>query len=138
VHLRRALLLFALVLGVAALATAVSQPRQAAERPSPAPEPGAPTATPRPPARPASIELSDRGRPRTVRLRAGRAAVVAVEVSQPGQVAIADLGLSATAEPLTPARFDVLSTQPGRYAVRFTPAGSSESRTLGTLYLIAS
>ena len=31
------------------------------------------------------------------------------------------LGLSASAEPLTPARFDVLVEQPGRYELRFTP-----------------
>jgi hypothetical protein len=139
VHVRRALLLFALVLGLAALAAAVSQPRQTGDQKAPRQAPGGPTATPVPaPLGPASIGFSEGANTRTRRLQVGRPAVVTVEVSEPGQVEIAGLGLSSTAEPLTPARFDVLSSRPGRYAVRFTAAGSSETRTVGTLYLMAS
>jgi glycine cleavage system aminomethyltransferase T len=139
VHLRRALLLLALVLGLAALAASLSQPSQDSREKAQRTEPDAPTATPGTSGSgPAAIEFSQEGQPRTRRLRAGRAAVVTVDVSQAGQVELTGLGISATAEPLTPARLEVLSPRPGRHDVRFTPAGSSESRRLGTLYLIAS
>ncbi len=56
---------------------------------------------------------------------------MAVEAA--GTVEIPRLGLSASAEPLTPARFDVLPTEPGRYELRFVPAAGDESRPAGTL-----
>ncbi len=42
-------------------------------------------------------------------------------------------GARAPAEPGTPARFDVLVDEPGRFAVFATPAGSNERRRVGTL-----
>jgi hypothetical protein len=137
VHVRRALLLFALVLGVAALAAAVSQPRQGAREAQPR-EPGAPTATPARPSdqagfAPTSIEFpAGAGRP-TRRLEAGRSATVTVQVTEPGEVTLEGLGLVAAAEPLTPARFEVLESRPARHRVRFTPAGTDEATTVGTL-----
>ena len=56
-------------------------------------------------------------------MRAGAAATVEVAVSEAGTVDIPDLGLTAPADPVTPARFDVLATRPGRYPLLFTPAG---------------
>jgi hypothetical protein len=136
VHLRRALLLFALVLGLAALVASLSQPPRESRQQPPRQARGAPTATPLAPGpTPAAVEFALSERPRTRRLGVGRPAVVTVEVPKAGQVEILGLGLSATAEPLTPARFDVLSSRPGRYEVRFTPAGSLESRKLGTLLI---
>jgi heterodisulfide reductase subunit B len=41
--------------------------------------------------------------------------------------------MTATAEPETPASLDVLTSATGRYPVTFTPAGSSESLSAGTL-----
>ena len=45
-----------------------------------------------------------------------------------GQVELSELGMSANADALTPARFDVLAADPIRVAVRFTPAGADELR----------
>ncbi|HEU0024942.1 MAG TPA: hypothetical protein VFQ12_09940 [Thermoleophilaceae bacterium] len=132
-HLRRALLLFAIVLGLAALAAALSRPadRGGAE-PEPTTAPPASTATPRAPAA-VSFQAS---RPRRRGLDAGRAAEVLVVVDSPGQVEIPGLGLSAPADPLTPARFDVLEDEPGRYPILFSPASvpaSTVAETVGTL-----
>jgi hypothetical protein len=54
-------------------------------------------------------------------------------VTQAGQVRIPDLGMSASAEPLTPARFDLLVERPGRYRLVFTPAADNASEAAGTL-----
>ncbi len=58
-------------------------------------------------------------------------------VDEPGQVSIPLLGLTAPAEPLTPARFDVLVTAAGAYPVVFTPAQGDEEREVGTLTVTA-
>ena len=122
-HVRRALLLFAIVLGLAAFAAAVSQPREEAREPPPR-ELSPPTATPGP-ARPseAELEFSVKGRPRTRNLPVGRSATVLVQVPGPGEVTLDGLGLVASADRLTPARFDVLGRRPGRHGVSFKPAG---------------
>jgi hypothetical protein len=134
-HLRRALLLFAIVLGLTALATSMSRPPEQRREPGPRPQakPRAPTAAPArvgPPA--AQLRFGPAG-DTTRKLALGRPAVVTVSVPRPGEVALEGLGLSAPAEPLTPARFDVLAREPGRYAVVFAPAGEDERVTLGTL-----
>jgi hypothetical protein len=59
--------------------------------------------------------------------------VVAVEVDRPGLVELEGLGLSAPAEPLTPARFDVLVARPGSFPVTFVPAGRGDPARVGTL-----
>jgi hypothetical protein len=136
VHLRRALLLFAIVLGLAAVAASVSRPRDA----------NPPTRTETEPAQ--TVQRSEAqgeagagtadvtfsvDHPRAHRIGTGQAATVVVEVPDAGQVSIAGLGMTATAEPLTPASFDVLTSATGRYPVMFTPADSSESLSAGTL-----
>jgi hypothetical protein len=138
VHVRRALLLFAVVLGLAALAASVSQPRREDARPRPVEGPS-PTAVPAP-GHPSGddVVFSPTGRPRTNRLEVGRSVTVVVRVSRPGEVALEGLGLVAPAEPLTPARFDVLGREPGVHRVRFTPAGAaSEAVTLGELAIVS-
>jgi len=62
----------------------------------------------------------------------GRTRAVTVEVKKPGQVKLQGLGLSAAAEPLTPARFDVFAGDPGRHDVRFDPV-SGDSVLIGVL-----
>ncbi len=143
-HVRRALLLFAIVLGLAALAASLSRPRD--DEPSPPPE----QATTSTPAEEPAPEASPREEPTEVadtsgtiamdadaeetrRLEAGRSASVEVTVDKPGQVAIPELGLTGAADPLTPARFDVLVNTEGRYPIEFTPAGTGESGAAGTL-----
>jgi hypothetical protein len=135
VHLRRALFLFAIVLGLAALAASVSRPGDEAEPPR---EPGSRQRTPLMRARPPDLEPGptvrfDASRPVIERLTAGRAAAVMVAVDEPGLVEIPRLGLSAPATPLTPARFDVLEGDRGRYPIVFMPADGDESRPAGTL-----
>ena len=141
-HLRRALLLFAIVLGLAAIAASVSRtPEESGEGetqpavqsdtedvPEPSVSPG--TATP---AGGVQELVFDAARDQTRRLDAGQPATVLVEVDEPGLVEIVNLGLSAPAEPLTPARFDVLTSNPERLAITFTPADGDTPGDAGTL-----
>ena len=140
-HLRRALLLFAIVLGLAAIAASVSRPREeSGERSTPPPgfpppteREKPPTASPGPAVHTEVTELSfDASRDETLRLATGPATVT-VEVEEAGQVEIADLGVSAAGEPLTPAIFDLFVSESGRYEITFTPAAGDESRSAGTL-----
>jgi hypothetical protein len=128
VHLRRALLLFAIVLGLAALAASVSRPRHNDEPPAPTP-----TEAARAPA-PALTQVTfDADHARAHSIDAGQAATVYVRVPEPGQVSIDALGMTDAAEPTTPAEFDVFAPTPGRYPIVFQPAGSDEQIEAGTL-----
>jgi hypothetical protein len=144
VHVRRALLLFAIVLGLAALAASMSRPRD--EQPAREPAPTTATtpdaqATPEASPGQAPAELAatadtiefDAAEPRRRRLEAGRAAGVEVAVDQPGLVSIPLLGLTGAADDLTPARFDVLVNEVGRYPIEFAPSAGDEERRAGTL-----
>jgi hypothetical protein len=142
VNIRRALLLFAIVLGLAAIAASVSRspddsgdgdsqpmvPSQAEEAPSPSLSPGdeAPVSGVR--------ELVfEAARDQTRQLDAGQPATLFVEVDEPGLVEIDDLGVSAPAEPLTPARFEVLTSDADRYDITFTAAEDDIPGSAGTL-----
>lgn len=131
-EIRRAILLFAIVLGLAALAASVSRPpdRRQQTPGSSATIPPAPASDARPAARLRFTAGSPRERRR---LDPGRPAVVLVSADQPGQVELDGLGMNAPAEPLTPARFEVLADQPISVAVRFTPAGADAAQLVGTL-----
>jgi hypothetical protein len=133
-HLRRALLLFAVVLGVAALLASLTGGARRSDEPSePATTSLLPELNPAPATRgPERLRFSEGGKRERRKLDPGRAAVVTVEVEQPGQVELVGLGLTAPAEPLTPARFDVLTRRAGRYEVRFMPV-SGESALIGVL-----
>jgi hypothetical protein len=72
------------------------------------------------------------------RVPEGAAATLEVSVEEPGTVEIPELGLSATADVLTPARFEVLATEPGRYALTFTPAADQRSEPAGKLVVTSS
>jgi hypothetical protein len=142
VHLRRALLLFAIVLGLAAIAASVSRsPDESGEPESPPAvrsdtgEASEPSVSPGDATPAGGVEelVFDAGRDQTRRLDAGQPATVLVEVDEPGLVEIADLGLSAPAEPLTPARFDVLTSNAESLAITFTPATGDTTADAGTL-----
>jgi len=140
VHLRRILLLFAIVLGLAAIAASVSrQPQESSERAERPPEPPATEAEEAPSVSPGSaptstVELTFRAeRERSRTLDSGQPAHVFVEVEEPGLVEIPDLGLSSPAEPLTPARFDLLVSEPGTYRIVFTPAAEDAAEPAGVL-----
>jgi hypothetical protein len=137
VHLRRALLLFAIVLAMAALAASLSRPLEPRRTPANQREPRdrAPatvSAQPAPPPVPAPLEL-DATKNRAVRMPAGHAATLEVSVPEAGNVAIPDMGLSAAADRFTPARFDIFASKPGRYELRFTPAVGGPEETAGRL-----
>ncbi|MGI8945811.1 MAG: hypothetical protein ACR2GL_06185 [Thermoleophilaceae bacterium] len=136
-ELRRALLLFAIVLGLAAIATSLSGPSEGGEDAAPIPPvQQAPPATERTgETELVTIPFSTRGDRRTALLAAGRAAVVTVEVTRPGEVELRGLGLSAPAEPLTAARFEFFGRRTGTYDVRFTPV-AGEPRTIGKLRVL--
>lgn len=128
-HLRRALLLFAIVLGLAAIAASISRPRGSTEPNRGIPPPTEtteeePTVAPRP-AQPTGELTFYASDPQPQKIHAGQAATVFVQVEEPGQVFIRDLALSAAAEPLTPARFDILTRATGRHPITFVPAGSN-------------
>jgi hypothetical protein len=140
VHLRRALLLFAIVLGLAAIAASLSRPSNQ-PRQNPPPTTPSPMRTEKPQLAPGGASASGPPEPlllsakrhETRHLRAGQPATLEVAVDEPGQVQLAALGMSSTAEPHTPARFDILVRDQGRYPVNFTPSGGDETRPAGTL-----
>lgn len=119
-HMRRALLLMALVVFVvAAVGALVPGPseRSAGESPdlAPAPVAGAP-------ARTLELRYPAREEARRLRIATGTHVVIEVATTQPGEARIARLGQVQAAEPATPARFDLLAEQPGDYEVWFDPA----------------
>jgi hypothetical protein len=140
VQTRRILLLFALVLGVAVIVASVPRTEQ---RTTPARPPAGSgrepeTAVPAPaPGAAISVRFRAGRRPQTRRLDVGRAAIVRVEVPAAGDVEIDDLGMTAPADPFTPARFDVLEPRPGKHVVSFVPAAGNERVVVGTLLVAA-
>ena len=129
-HLRRAALLMALVLGVAALVEALAPvPRNRGRTGGP------PTAAqPRVGAPPRTLEVrypAPRRIPR-FQVAAGAHVVLQVDTSVAGEASVPALGLVQTAEPDTPARFDVLVSQVGAFGVLFDPAAGG-SATVGRL-----
>ena len=137
-HLRRALLLFAIVLGVAALVASLTRQGESSgsDPETDTPSSAAPRATPgRPPVRvPTILRFRAGDRPAgTRRVQPGRAATVVVEVKADGQAEIKGLALTQPAAPETPARFDVLTDEPGVYPVVFTPVASGVRTRAGTL-----
>jgi hypothetical protein len=137
VELRRALLLFAIVLGLAAIASSIAQPPERDNGESARPEQAdsssggtadtTPSVSPQPD-RPAAslttIRFPAAAKPPTRKLEQDRPAMLLVEVAGAGQVDIPRLGLTQAAEPLTPARFDVLISDPGTYPIVVDPAGA--------------
>jgi hypothetical protein len=130
VHIRRAIILFALVLGLTALAAAVSPTRDTGEAPAgPAPPP--------PAARSATRELVFQARasgaPGVRTARPGEHLAVSVAAADGGLVTIPRLGRTATVAPDAPARFDLLAPAPGRYDLLFAASSIDEPRRVGTI-----
>jgi hypothetical protein len=136
VHIRRALLLFAIVLGTAALVASLSRPaeeRRSQTVTSEQPESGSQTATPGPEAEAQSVVSFDAAENQTKKVAEGSAVTVEVSVGEPGDVQIPDLGLTAAAEPLTPARFDIFADEPGSHELLFSPAAGGATEPAGKL-----
>ena len=119
-HLRRALLLMALVVFVVAAVGALAPPpgdRTEDEGPGLAPAPVAEA-----PPEPLALRYPARDRGKRLRVATGAHVVLQVETRQAGEASIPELGLVLPADPATPARFDVLAGRPGTYDVTFDPA----------------
>jgi hypothetical protein len=134
VELRRALLLFAIVLGLAAIVAAVSGTRSDRTRTSAAVPNSPPGETAHPgPVRQTTLRFDSAGPVVTRTARVDESVTVSVKVDEAGTVELQGLGLSDDAEPLTPAQFDVLADQPGRHAVLLLPPNGVRPRTVGRL-----
>ena len=132
-HLRRALLLFALVLGLTALAASIAPPPRS--DPEPAPPPPAPQAGEGTAGETAT--LSFRAPPARGKLPERKVAtddhvIVEVSAAEPGQATIPRLGRTASVTETVPARFNVLAPPPGSYDVMFEAVGQ-ESRRIGSI-----
>ena len=135
-QIRRVLLLFALVLGLSAVVASIAPP----------PEDDEETASPvrtveddaaTPPLRKA-VRLRVRrpaAKPATRRVEARSSFSLEVTVPEPGDVVLEGLGLRQTADPLTPARFDLLASPRGRYDVDFAPV-DGDRRVIGRLAFV--
>lgn len=132
------------MLGLAAIASSITRPsdRDADDatvttsgdeaRPSATPSPGAA------PLDPTTIRFASGGGRESRKLERGRPATVLVKVDAPGQVEIPSLGLTQPAEPVTPARFDVLVPQAGNHKILVRPAdGGALEASIGTLKVVA-
>jgi hypothetical protein len=123
------MLLFALVLGLAALAAAVSPSRDSGPAVVPAPAPA--------PARevvPRTVAFDAQAGPaRERRVAPGEHVLVSVSSGAGGVATIPQLGRTGTVSPAAPAQFDLLAPGSGRYDVMVETAGSSEPRRVGTL-----
>src|SRR2546423_6970404 len=116
-HLRRVLLLMAMVLLLTAVVVAVAPPKRRQVEGAV----GIPPALPGRGAAPRAVDLRfpPARRLPVLSLVPGDHALVRVSATQPGDASV--MGLVDTAEPGTPATFDVLAPAPARYAVTFTP-----------------
>jgi len=131
VHVRRAILLFAVILALAAGVASVSEPARVPRRAVPPDEQV--RASPRP------VEAEDRtlhfdvSRPTRRKLETRTSGHVLVESDQPGQVELVGLGREGYAEPGAPARFELFEEEPVEAEVRFTPADESGTRPAGKI-----
>jgi len=130
---------------MSALVASLSRPadQRATKERSQEPGPGTSTQLPSQTAAPARAD----GAPKPIsfdaaardrrRLPEGRAATLEIAVEEPGSIDIPDLGLTASADERTPARFEVFATRAGAYTILFRPANGDESRPAGTLVVTA-
>ena len=88
---------------------------------------GQPTATERPSGDTAIVRMRAGGRREVRRVEPGRPVTLVVAVEEPGQVSIPSLGLLQPAEPLTPARFDILVSEPSRHPVETDPVAPGQT-----------
>jgi hypothetical protein len=130
-HLRRAILLMGVILLVTAIVGAlVPAPREQTRPEAPRPTPGGTAGAA---VRTISLRYPPAAKAPRLRVTADSHVVLQVTTSEPGQATVGSLNLVASAEPDTPARFDVLATLPGSYPVAFQPAAGGPPRRVGTI-----
>jgi hypothetical protein len=126
-HVRRALLLFALVLGLTALATSIAPTSRPADTPQVAPPPAAPVAPT------TTVTLHAPGTaPRSYPVKSDAHVLVQVSATTGGQVEIPKLGQLQAIGAGSSAEFDVVDLAAGRYDVLFEAAIGAPIR-IGTL-----
>ena len=127
-QIRRVLLLFALVLGLSAVVASIAPSPETDEEPPSRTTPAAKASPASVPTTPVHVTL----RGGTQRVPAGSSFSLDVPVKEPGDVAIDSLGLRQSADPHTPAHFELLASPRGRHSVEFTPV-LGERRVIGQL-----
>ena len=121
---RRLLLALAVLLALTALAAALA-PRETALREDGATAPAAPSE----PARaPVEETLDAEASGQKVLARVGQSVTIVVEADELDSVSLAEVG-TKTAEPDSPARFELLAEVPGSYAIDLLESG----RRIGVL-----
>jgi hypothetical protein len=135
VQIRRVLLLFALVLGLSAVVASIAPPPDTEES-----EPAEPavTADATPPLLKPVLGLRVRpggGRRITRRVKAGSSFSLTVGVPKPGDVVLEGLGVRQTADPITPAHFELLASPEGIHRVAFVPI-DGRRRVVGRLEFV--
>lgn len=132
--LRRTLGAFALVLFLAAVVTVLTQPQSQPAAPPPPPVASPPTAV----MDPVTVGFGPTGSAQTAQTVPTNAhVVVSVAVTQPAQVSLPGLGQNATAQPGTPASFDLFTdTALATPVVVSAPQGPAT--TIGTLVIAQS
>lgn len=137
-HIRRAVLLFAIVLALSAVAASISPPSRQTQAPQGATTETTTETPPRPTlAPPRTVAMQDPAGRRRPELRVTGEGHVTLDVSTetPGEVNIAALDLTQPAEPGTAATFDLYLTSAGRYPVTFTPADATRAAPVGVLVI---
>jgi hypothetical protein len=131
VQLRRVVLLFVLVLGLVAVVTSLAPPSTERDEDDPAPPVEAPSAVAPNPVAERTIRLTASRRGDRVpvrRLATGTRLTLIVRVDEPSDVEIEDVGLVESAEPLAPARFDLLARPAGGHYVVVRPVAGGAWR----------
>ena len=132
-HMRRALLLFALVLGLTALAASLAPAPPADQSSSPKPPP--PSAAQLASEEPVQVMFqagTGEAKPPRRRVDLGTRVIVTVASPAGGEATIPGLGRIDTVTPFAPAHFDLLLSRPGSYDVAFA-APNEPPTVVGTL-----
>jgi hypothetical protein len=127
-HLRRVMLLVGMVLLLTGIVVAIAPPRHRGAQSAVGVPPAAPGRSSPPRAVP--LRFPPPERLPVTRVVQGDHLLVRVSATEAGDASVA--GQTDTAEPGTPASFDLLAPAPGRYPVTFAPA-FSRPRRIGML-----
>ena len=130
---RRACILIAaaVLLMAAVTASLMPAPREGTDDGGDAAPPATQPAPSRPPGDDRELEM-DVARPATEEVARGTHVILRVSAPAAGEVTIPRLGLSGFVEPRTPAVFDLLAEETGRFDVLVRPA-EGKPRRAGTL-----
>ena len=123
---RQAILVFVLALVAGMLAVAIAAPDEETSESAPSPAPSADRGV-------GNVRVAfDAAKPQTTSVPLGSQVQLEVEVPAAGLVEVRGQGLTGAAQPGTPARFDVLASDAGRFEVRYVPVEGGPRRA-GTL-----